>query len=563
MMNNKKVHLGDEADDVGIELASRGGEQQQPNTYINADDQVQLDIQQRVDSLSISQMVAEAILTLKPDFGGMETCDLESVASVGVPLVLLYYSTFVILLIYFTVVGIQSATAVAFLSLQGSNADQTCVDKPQSITGTFLGDYTGKWETDKDFRYNSSLFSIQFSGSSLNNDKFAGIFQKFAASMAIFGQQGTSRSVFYNAMVWSVFAFRDDDTNILFTSSVDASTLAFGQFMNAAAWSNRYGLCNATSATKSIAMTYNAAAKTYVMSVPIVMSSVYDIDFKAHQTYKIPEPCPHHGKTTLFTDVTIVDGLYYQPNSFNLAFDVHTLFSIIALNLGVFSAVQTISDRYVQTDSIFQKYVASGYPGKFYVDELYVPMEAFFCIDKTAAIYQLNSAQIAGPNICFYVYEGQGPHDSVLLYPVGYSLHLENDYNGLPNNQNWARCKCPRDMYTRGCNRQDFHYMMFHRNNMSGHSYTKDNAWKMIQFGIKAQAFLVADPTNGDKTQADYYSRVVALTAMINGKKQDPNKVFHSHNINKNSQYTYGGASYYGGYVNDTYTQQKSWNQVT
>ena len=84
----------------------------------------------------------------------------------------------------------------------------------------------------------------------------------------------------------------------------------------------------------------------------------------------------------------------------------------------------------------------------------------------------------------------------------------------------------------------------------------------MIQFGIKAQAFLIADPTNGDKTQADYYSRVVALTAMINSQRQDPNKVFHSHVINKNSQYTYGGASYYGSYVNDTYNEGKSWNQV-
>ena len=258
-----------------------------------------------------------------------------------------------------------------------------------------------------------------------------------------------------------------------------------------------------------------------------------------------------------------MDGLYYQPNSFNLAFDVHTLFSIVALNWGVFSAVQNISDRYIQTDSVVQKYVAAGYPGRFYVDQLYVPMKAFFCIDKTAAIYQLNDAQIAGPNICFYIYEGQGPKDSVLLYPVGYSLHLENDHNGIPNNQNWARCKCPSDKLARGCNRQDFHYMLFHRNNMSGPSYTKDNAWKMIQFGIKAQAYLVADPVNGDKTQADYYSRVVTLTAMVNGKKQDPNKVFHSHIINKNSQYTYGGASYYGAYVNDTYNHGKTWNQVT
>ena len=85
----------------------------------------------------------------------------------------------------------------------------------------------------------------------------------------------------------------------------------------------------------------------------------------------------------------------------------------------------------------------------------------------------------------------------------------------------------------------------------------------MIQFGISAQSFLVTDPENGDKTQADYFSRVVALTAMINSKRQDPNKVFYSHIINKNSQYTYGGGTtYYGDYMNDSYTHGKSWNQV-
>ena len=466
-----------------------------------------------------------------------------------------------ILLIYFTVIGVQNATAVAFLSLQASNADQTCVEKPQSLTGTYLGDYTGKWETDQNFRHNSSLFSIQFSGSSLDNDQFNTIFTKFGRSMAIFGTNGLTRSVFYNAMVWSVFAFKDDETNILFTSTVDASTLAFGQFMNGAAWSNRHGLCNATTSTKSISMSYSASIKAYVMSVPMSMSSSYDIDFKTHQTYAIPEPCPHHGKTTLFSDASILDGLYYQPNTFNLAFDVHTLYSIMALNLGMISST---AKRFTQTDSVYKGYVVSGFPGTFYVDQLYIPMQAFFCIDKLAAIYKLSAAQIAGPNICFYVYEGQGPRASVLLYPVAYSLHNEYDSDGQPNNQNWARCKCPKDKYARGCNRQDFHYMLFHRNNMSGSSYAKDNAWKMIQFGISAQSFLVADLENGDKTLADHYSRVLALTAMINSKRLDPNKLLHSHIINKNSQYTYGGgASYYGAYMNDSYTQGKTWEQVT
>ena len=469
-MNTKnKVYAADEGQMIELVAVTK----QPPNTYVNADDEIALQLKNVSESMSFSKMVVESILSLKPDFGGIETSDLESVASVGVPLVLIYYAMFVTLLIYFTVIGVQNSTAVAFLSLQDSNADQLCVEKPQSVTGTYLGDYMGRWQTDTLFHHNSSLFSIQFSGSSLNNDQFQTIFKKFGTSMATFGKNGLSRSVFYNSLVWSVFAFRDDDTHILFTSTVDASTLAFGQFMNGAAWSNRYGLCNATTSTKSIAMSYSASTKSYVMSIPIIMSSLYDIDFKTHKSYSIPEPCPRHGKTTLFSDSSIVDGLYYQPNSFNLAFDVHTLYSIIALNLGVFSSVQSISERYIQTDSVYQNFVVAGFPGTFYVDQLYVPMQAFFCIDKTAAIYKLNAAQIAGPNICFYVYEGHGPKDSVLLYPVGYSLHEQNDVNGKPSNQNWVRCKCPLDMYARGCNRLDFHFMFFHRNNMSGPSYTK------------------------------------------------------------------------------------------
>ena len=560
MSFNSDVNKVPASDANEIELANVNRERLHSSySHISADDQVKLDIKKERDGLSFTNMIAEAILTLKPEFGGMDTNDLQAVASVGVPLILLYYSMFLTLLIYFTVIGVQSATAVAFLSLQNSNADQNCVAKPQSVTGAYRGDFTGKWETDTLYQDNRSLFSITFTGSVLDNNGYQSMIENFGRSMAQLGEKGLSRSVFYNALAWSTFSFYDTTANVQFTSTVDASTLAFGQFMNGAAWSNRHGLCNATTATKSISMSYSASIRSYVISIPMTMSSLYDIDFKIRNTYKIPEPCPRHGKTTLFSDATVTDGLYYQPNSFTLAFDVHTLYSIMALNLGLISST---AKRFTQTNSVYKGYVVSGYPGTFFVDQLYLPMQAFFCIDKTAAIYQLNAAQIAGPNICFYVYEGEGPRNSVLLYPVGYSLHQENDYNGLPNNRNWARCKCPRDMYVRGCNRQDFHYMLFHRNNMSGPSYTKDNAWKMIQFGIKAQAFLIADPTNGDKTQADYYSRVVALTAMINSQRQDPNKVFHSHVINKNSQYTYGGASYYGSYVNDTYNEGKSWNQV-
>ena len=559
-MPNTKVHVSNASE---IELANQATEnrEQDQNNHISADDQVTLYLKKKRDALSFPHMIAEAILTLKPDFGGIETSDLESVASVGVPLVLIYYAMFVTLLIYFTVIGVQNSTAVAFLSLQGSNADQSCVEKPQSVTGTYRGDFAGRWETDTLFQDNRSLFSISFTGSVLDSTGYQTMVHKFGRSMAKLGQKGLTRSVFYNALAWSTFSYYDTIANVQFTSTVDASTLAFGQFMNGAAWSNRQGICNATTSTKSISMSYSPSIKSYVMSIPMRMSSLYDIDFKTHETYVIPEPCPRYGKTTLFTDEIATDGLYYQPNAFNLAFDVHTLYSIIALNLGMISST---ARRYTQTNSVYNSYVVAGFPGTFYVDQLYVPMQAFFCIDKAAAIYKLNAAQIAGPNICFYVYEGLGPRNSVLLYPVGYSLHDENDYNGKPSNQNWVRCKCPLDMYARGCNRQDFHYMLFHRNNMSGPSYTKDNAWKMIQFGISAQAFLVADPVDGDKTQADYYSRVVALTAMINSKRQDPNKVFHSHVANKNSQYTYGGGTtYYGDYVNDTYTHGKTWNQVT
>ena len=544
-----KVHLSDNKE---VELVNLN--------HISADDQVALDLQKTRDALSFPTMIAEAILTLKPDFGGMDTGDLQAVASVGVPLVLIYYSMFATLLIYFTVIGVQNATSVAFLSLQNSNADQTCHAKPQSISGSYLGDFTGRWETDPLYQDNRSLFSITFTGSILDDPGYQAMVHKFGRSMVRLGKKGLTRSVFYNSLAWSTFSFYDTTANVQFTSTVDASTFAFGQFMNGAAWSNRHGICNTTTSTKSVSMSYNPSIKSYVMSIPMRMSSLYDIDFKTHQTYTIPEPCPHHGKTTLFSDASILDGLYYQSNTFNLAFDVHTLYSIIALNLGMISST---AKRFTQTDSVYKGYVVSGFPGTFYVDQLYIPMQAFFCIDKLAAIYKLSAAQIAGPNICFYVYEGQGPRASVLLYPVAYSLHNEYDSDGQPDNQNWVRCKCPKDKYARGCNRQDFHYMLFHRNNMSGSSYAKDNAWKMIQFGISAQSFLVADLENGDKTQADHYSRVVALTAMINSKRLDPNKLLHSHIINKNSQYTYGGAFYYGSYMNDSYNQGKTWDQVT
>ena len=66
-VSNNKVYVGDD----GIELMD-------VNRKINADDEIALQFKNLSENMTLSKMVAEAILTLKPDFGGYETSDLES-----------------------------------------------------------------------------------------------------------------------------------------------------------------------------------------------------------------------------------------------------------------------------------------------------------------------------------------------------------------------------------------------------------------------------------------------------------------------------------------------------
>jgi hypothetical protein len=534
------------------DMRKRAGSVSSEAPPVSADDEIALAYLSRYDTMSTSEYISETIMSMRDDFGGVETLDLHSAAFLGVPLVLAYYSVFLICLVYFTVVGVNSLTASKYLSLQGTNADQNCKEKPQTVTGFYLADYNGMWETFPGFEDNASLFTIKFTGSSLSDKQFTDVMASFQTKLAEYGAKAASRSVFYNALVWSTFSFYDDRFKIEFTSNVDAGTIAYNQFMNGAAWSSAYGICN-VSYPSNIVGSYDQATKSYRMDIPLNLPRTYETDFNTHKTYKVPEPCPLQGKMSMFTSEVIRDASYYSPARFSLKFDARTIFAVIAMNLGIVDA-----SKFTQTNSVYQPYVANKWPGTFYVDRLYVPMPAFFCIDKGAAVYGLNADQQNGPEICFYVYEGNGPYGSAFLYPVGYHLKPENDYNGKPDNGNWIRCKCPQDKFARGCNRQDFYFMLFHRNNAS----TANNEKKMIQFGIKAQSFLVADPINGDKSAADYYSRVVALTNMISKEQLNPEKKFTSHIINRHlNSYTYGGASYYGDFMNFSYTRGMTWHE--
>jgi hypothetical protein len=110
--DQSRVYATEDGGNVEMgDMRKRAGSVSSEAPPVSADDEIALAYLSRYDTMSTSEYISETIMSMRSDFGGVETLDLHSVAFLGVPLVLAYYSVFLICLIYFTVVGVKSLTA--------------------------------------------------------------------------------------------------------------------------------------------------------------------------------------------------------------------------------------------------------------------------------------------------------------------------------------------------------------------------------------------------------------------------------------------------------------------
>ena len=441
--------------------------------------------------------------------GGVAVDDFKHLG-LALPLTALYIAAFIGILIGLTALGTASQLDSPYLALTVDPKGK-CDEVPQPVSGSFEGSWDGKWQTDPDFDASKSLFIVEFVGSSVSNAEYTSIFKDFATQLAVLGNKAKTRNSAFANLMYASYTLVYSGSNLRFYSSADATQIFFQQLLTATV-SSRWGTCDAYKVTgKYISGQYDSAKKAIVAEVPILLNDTYlgnSLNKKLLRNYT--ESCPQQLKIFNVLDPSVAANK--GDAAMRFTFDINTMITVLTTNLGFNSAASlTRLDASIKISENggkppikdYDKLVAYMDPNSFSPDK--TPM---YCYDKTLLTW-LTPAQVAGPDICFLATHDDGQNVVMLYYPVLTQLANDPTQTDKFGNMLMNACQCPYQKKNAYCNYQDDLWgLVFDAGNSTHPGRLQDIA-------LAGQAFLVADPENGDIAFSKYWEKVMGFTANV------------------------------------------------
>jgi len=384
------------------------------------------------------------------------------------PLSVFYILAYLVALIYFTYSAALDDSNRSFLSVEFmDNNDISCVQLPLSVTGNFLIDRSGFWSTENGFLGNESVYTVSFTGSEINNDEYLLVMAKFTDALKELGNRASKRDMAWNLIALSSWEIRDDESNMQFYTTTDATIVYDQTIYTAAIVTKELGLC-------SDPRIYGDSTQPYVkIHFPVNYTQEEYLNFNDSLIEKppLPLPCSSYMSGSMipgYTQWTIRDGWA------SMSFDLRSVVSAQAVNMGI------IDIEYLQITQTTYPGLIKLPPGAFYVDQFYSGMRPIYCLDKTV------EGTGPGSNICFYIDGGYGA-GRVIYYPWSVSLNY-NDPTGL------NACTCPDHAYDEACNNMDVAFILYYDRDPDD----MQAALNTIQLGQTIADILYNDQENGD-----------------------------------------------------------------
>lgn len=113
---------------------------------------------------------------------------------------LLYQVAFLALLIYFIVTAYIAGRTESFISLdkkagvcKGESSSKYCCEVPETITGTFLADTKGRWNTQSNFSYITNNYAVTVAGLQYTNAQWTDVMKNITAQLQQIGSKGENR----------------------------------------------------------------------------------------------------------------------------------------------------------------------------------------------------------------------------------------------------------------------------------------------------------------------------------------------------------------------------------
>lgn len=83
---------------------------------------------------------------------------------------------------------------------------KTCCEVPNTITGVYLADYTGRWNTEVGFDYVKNVYDVSVAGLQYTNEQWKSIMKDIQKSLYEIGVvRGSKRDFAWNMIAWASF----------------------------------------------------------------------------------------------------------------------------------------------------------------------------------------------------------------------------------------------------------------------------------------------------------------------------------------------------------------------
>lgn len=207
-------------------------------------------------------------------------------------------------------------------------SDQCC-EVPFDVSGNYLADTQGRWNTDGGFSYLDQIYGVVLSGYNAKTWQYQQLMTKIQSQVLYLGQtKGTQRDYSWNIITWASYTYIA--TGFQFFTSANVGKM-FNKPLSAVGINGQAGACDI-----SITQSYQLSSRT--VSIDFNIESEKNCDYDNGCT----NPCPN---------VLSPQGMGYDPLTasffgYTSTIDMAAITTAIAVNQGIISinVLQNFSD---------------------------------------------------------------------------------------------------------------------------------------------------------------------------------------------------------------------------
>ena len=316
-----------------------------------------------------------------------------------------------------------------FLS-PSADTGSVCEKIPVAVTGNYLADKSGIWQTNKAFDPTKPLYQLTLTGTKVTEEEYTRVMKNFTEQLQEYGNRTASLDVLGSQIAGSLFRASDANSMMLLETSAQLGQI----FANVDAtqsvpvFSSIEGVCKDSlpnsvvfdPAALTLRITVPGSAPPGISPVPVPTSRpTYpnSVQISRPQSYEF---CPAQVSVSKNTF-----DLWVSPTH-SVDIDLVSALTVFALNFGI---INTSSLTKTGSWTIDLKGEAGVVRAEIWVDDRYPNMTPVQCLSKPGA-----------PRLCLG-FQGHS-YGGTYYYPVLSAI----DY--------WTKqvCECPRDAKNLNCN---------------------------------------------------------------------------------------------------------------